>query len=340
MPSPGRRSRRRASESAGRVVPGRAWVAAPPLALLAFFARSGQTSSAFTVKGRRPDLSVPSVANGRGESVRQPATNLVAARGAWGCADLRAGVWFSYRIRPTGEDRPRVWRAADILDRLGRASRPPPRDPNEIEEKAASGAATGGVGGAVLGGLLLGPFGAIFGAQVGAEWGARRAANKAATEEFDLDKDMVELAQRVARELAEAMESRDRVTGIRDDLTLRTQQLEADAQRRYNEAAEAMSADNEALARKLLEDKLRLTTKAEKARRELEDAERRCVAMARNVATLETRALEVANLLERARGASGTRRTDLAAEASRLGMQAPRDPLLDRFEALERSDSK
>lgn len=195
----------------------------------------------------------------------------------------------------------------------------------------------GFAGGAVLGGLLLGPFGAVFGAQLGAEFGGRQSGRGGPSpEELGLDKDMVLLAQRIASELSSAVQDRERVQSVRDDARARAGQLDAEVVAKYEAAMEAVKAEHEALARTLLADKLRLQEKLDKAKLEWLKADQRCSTMDRSVSELERRALEMADLLERAKAASGRQRTDLAAEASALGVRPPRDPLLDRFEALER----
>jgi len=207
------------------------------------------------------------------------------------------------------------------------------------ENRERDGTVAGGVGGAVLGGLLLGPFGAVFGAQLGANWGRDRAADEAAIEELGIDADMVSLAQLVATELAEAQANRDRVEGIRADLAARVVQLEDDVQARYDDAMAALEADDEAAARRALESKQSLQRRLDGFRKDLEATEQRCATLQRSMMPLEQRAMEVANLLERARSASGSQRTALAADAAMLST-TPRDPLLEKFEALEREERR
>jgi len=210
------------------------------------------------------------------------------------------------------------------------------------EKRKRDGTVAGGVGGAVLGGLLLGPFGAVFGAQLGASWGRDRAADEAAIEELGIDAEMVSLAQQVASELAEAQANRDRVEGIRADLAVRVAQLESDVQAKYDEAMVALEADDEAAARRALESKQSLQQRVDGMRKDLAAAEQRCETMQKRIAQLDQRAIEVANLLERAGNASGAQRAALAADAAMLSTtpEAPRDPLLDKFEALEREERR
>lgn len=196
----------------------------------------------------------------------------------------------------------------------------------------------GGLGGAVLGGLLLGPFGAVFGAGLGSRWGRREADDNAAIEELGLDREMVELAKRVVSELASAAEDRDRVGAVRTDFENRVAQLDLDVTAKYVEAMEALKRDDEDAARQALEAKLSLQGRLDRARAELAKAEQRFAALDRSVAQLEQRAMEVSRLLERARRASGSERTSLAADASALGVSHPKDPLLEKFEALERGE--
>lgn len=223
--------------------------------------------------------------------------------------------------------------ADDALRRLGRVGRMKPEEASEPAlGSSAAGAVAGSVGGAVLGGLLLGPFGAIFGANLGGRWGGQ--APRGSQTEGGLDKDMVLLAKQVARELSEAMESRERVLGIRDGAMERVAQLEASVQAKYEDAMQALKADDESRARAALEAKLGLSVRLEAARADLARAERQMTAMDISIGKLEARALEVARLLERAQAASGAERTALASEASG---SLVRDPLLEKFAALERS---
>lgn len=221
------------------------------------------------------------------------------------------------------------------MDRLQRIGKPEYLERN-IDVDSSGGAVTGGVTGAVLGGLLLGPFGAVFGANLGSEWGQRRAENQAAIAALGLDNDMIELAQRTASELADGIQSRERVRQVREDFLRQVAKLQLDVEAKYEEAKMAMEQDREDLARKALEEKLRLEGRLDAAKAELAKADQRLSVTIRNVDVLERRAEEVAQLLERASNTSGSQRTSLAAEASALGVVAPRDPLLDKFDALER----
>mmetsp|Transcript_44946 Transcript_44946/g.90691 ORF Transcript_44946/g.90691 Transcript_44946/m.90691 type:complete len:277 (-) Transcript_44946:139-969(-) len=223
--------------------------------------------------------------------------------------------------------------------------RPPARQTSQVTVRArrpgnsgADGAIKGGLGGAVLGGLLLGPFGAVFGAQLGADWGRQKAQDEAAIEELGLDTEMVQLAQRVTQELLIATQDRERVASTRDDLAARAQTLEAEVEAKYSEAMEAVKAENDELARQVLAAKQSAQGRLDTVKADLLKAEQRCATMERNVEQLERRALQVNELLERARMASGSERTALTAEASGLGVSAPHDPLLDRFDALERGE--
>merc|ERR1712008_8921 len=103
-------------------------------------------------------------------------------------------------------------------------------------------------------------------------------------------------------------------------------QLECDVQARYDEAMTALEAD-EAAARHALESKQSLQQRLDGFRKDLKAVEQRCATMQRSMVQLEQRAMEVANLLERARSASGAQRAALAADAAMLST-TPRDPLL------------
>jgi len=228
-----------------------------------------------------------------------------------------------------------------LLPRIGGLQRPVRQvsiRARQPKDRSGEGAVKGGIGGAVLGGLLLGPFGAVFGAQLGADWGRQKAGDAAAIEELGLDDEMVQLAQQVASELAAATQDRERVESVCLDFKARAQQLEAEVDAKYAEAMEAVKAEDDGAARKALAAKQAAQGRLATVKADLQKAEQRCATMDRSLRQLERRALEVQSLLERARMASGSERTALAAEASGLGVSAPRDPLLDRFEALERGD--
>lgn len=200
------------------------------------------------------------------------------------------------------------------------------------DEKRERGKLSRTAGGAVLGGLLLGPLGAIFGTQLGSRW--QVTESKKEVDDLGLDADMVKLAQSVALELAEAMESKERLASIKEGIAARAVRLEDDVLRKAAEAMEALS-ESEALARKHLESKLQLQAQLTSAKAELAKALQRCAAVDRSIEQLEQRALEVAALLERARSAQGPQRLRLADEASARML---RDPLLEKFDALERGD--
>lgn len=201
------------------------------------------------------------------------------------------------------------------------------------------GSITGGVGGAVLGGLLLGPFGAVFGASLGSRWGRKSAEDATAVESLGLDKEMIQLAQRVATDLASMMDDRARVVEIRDNLKARVANLEREMNEKYLAALEALKIEEEVRARSLLEDKQKLQKRLQTLNTDLQKAESRLALVDSNLAKMEKSALEVASLLERAKAASTTgQRISFASEASALGMNRPRDPLLDKFEKLERGE--
>eukprot|EP00933_Yihiella_yeosuensis_P074496 TRINITY_DN83459_c0_g1_i1.p1 TRINITY_DN83459_c0_g1~~TRINITY_DN83459_c0_g1_i1.p1 ORF type:complete len:320 (-),score=70.66 TRINITY_DN83459_c0_g1_i1:514-1329(-) len=206
------------------------------------------------------------------------------------------------------------------------------------DREDATASVAGGVGGAVLGGLLLGPFGAVFGASLGSSWGRKKSQDEAEIEKMGLDKDMVLLAQTVASQLASVSEDRQRVVQIREDLLGRVATLEAEVQKKYDLASRALEQEDETLARTLLEEKLQIQGRLDSAKKELLKAQQRASTVQENEARLEQKALEVASLLKRAQLASGSQRLDLAAEASRLSVEGPRDPLLDKFDALERGN--
>ena len=217
----------------------------------------------------------------------------------------------------------------ETLKRLGRVSRVPSRPPSEESEE---GSLMGAVGGSVLGGLLLGPFGAVFGASLGSDWG-RQNAGQASVDALGLDADMINLAKTVARNLADAVEDKKRVTAVKDDLAANIVKMEADVDNLSADAMAALQNDDEDAARAILEKKVPLQQRLSSSKEELRKALHRVSTVEAAVKRLEGEALKVANLLERAQAATGSERTALADEASAMTVK---DPLLDKFDRLER----
>lgn len=182
------------------------------------------------------------------------------------------------------------------------------------------------VGGAVLGGLFLGPVGAVFGAALGSRVGRDEAADRAAVERMGLDEEMVSLAQTVARELADAVDSRNRVSGAKDDLAARTVKLEEEVEYLGLKAMAALEAGDEVEARRLLEGKIASQEKLDSLKAELSKALQRLSALDDSVQRLERRALQIQSLLQRAQAASGSERMALKNEASRLSLSEANDP--------------
>ncbi|CAE6973671.1 syj1, partial [Symbiodinium natans] len=219
----------------------------------------------------------------------------------------------------------------DTLERLSRVSRVPSKPPSQEPQE---GSLMGAVGGSVLGGLLLGPFGAVFGASLGSDLG-RLNRDQASVEALGLDADMVNLARTVAKSLADAVEDKKRVISVKDDLAIRIVKLEGDVEKLSDEAMAALQAGDEDGARSILEKKVPLQQRLTTSKDELKKALERVSVVSAAVQRLEGEALKVASLLERAQAATGSERAALADEASAMTVK---DPLLDKFDRLERVD--
>lgn len=192
--------------------------------------------------------------------------------------------------------------------------------------KKDDGSLTNTVGGAVLGGLLLGPFGAVFGASLGSRMGRQEEDDRAEVERMGLDNEMVSLAQSVAVELADAEDSLRRVAATKEDLACRTIQLEDEVQALGKKAMVALESGDEAMARQHLEGKIAAQARLDSGKEELSKAMQRCSVLEGSVSRLERRALDISSLLKRAQAATGSARTALTAEASRLSLSDPNDP--------------
>eukprot|EP00929_Paragymnodinium_shiwhaense_P002028 TRINITY_DN102223_c0_g1_i1.p1 TRINITY_DN102223_c0_g1~~TRINITY_DN102223_c0_g1_i1.p1 ORF type:complete len:303 (-),score=76.59 TRINITY_DN102223_c0_g1_i1:7-915(-) len=273
-------------------------------------------------------------------SVSLAAALVLATVGGW-CAGLSFAGWSQLSRRP--DHRTRLSAGSDPLDKLrniGGGQRGGMS--SDAKSKGAGGAIGGAVGGAVLGGLLLGPFGALFGAQLGSDYGRQKASDTAAIKEMGLDQEMVQLAQTVGNELAVAVQIRDDEAAKQKDLEDRIPFLETEVKAKYDWAMEALESKDEELARTAIKAKQTLEKRLEESRSELAVVEQRCRTMDRNVDVLEDRATEVARLLERAQSARlrGDRieAEGLTSEAAMMSMPPPRDPLMDKFDKLERGE--
>mmetsp|Transcript_51887 Transcript_51887/g.107239 ORF Transcript_51887/g.107239 Transcript_51887/m.107239 type:complete len:265 (+) Transcript_51887:39-833(+) len=244
------------------------------------------------------------------------------------CCIVNGTVWLGTAPRPTHG---RVCRRAegDTFERLNRVSRVSSEVP---KEESAEGSLVGAVAGSVLGGLLLGPFGACFGASLGADWG-RQGTDQTSAEALGLDADMINLASTVAKTLADAIEDKQRVISVKDDLATSIVRMEGDVEKLSEDAMAALQNGDEDGARAILKRKVPLQQRLTSSKDELRKALERVASVEAAVQRLEAEALKVASLLERAQAATGSERTALADEASAMTLK---DPLLDKFDRLER----
>ena len=236
--------------------------------------------------------------------------------------------WLGSFSRPP-QSRVALHAEEDALKRLGRVGRvsSPPSGPSQ---DSGEGSLIGAVGGSVLGGLLLGPFGAVFGASLGSDLG-RQNTKQPSAEALGLDADMVNLAQTVAKSLADAVEDKKRVVSVKDELAASIVRLEPEVEKLSKEAMVALENGDEDAARSILERKLPLQRRLDSSKAELSRALERVSKVEAAVLRLEGEALKVASLLERAQAATGSERTALADEASAMTVK---DPLLDKFDRL------
>ena len=199
-------------------------------------------------------------------------------------------------------------------------------------KNAGSGGMAETATGAVLGGLILGPFGALFGAQLGANIGAKNAmeqSRKQRMKELGVTPEMLEMAQEIGVTLNRAVEG---LNACRDSLESQqrlAKRIDSDIERLYEDAKTAMMDSNEDRARELLVERDRQQKKLKQVLTNCVDERRRVEQMERNVESIEDRAMEIENLLNRSVGAKALQDTSdfsIAAE----------DPLLQKFKDLER----
>mmetsp|Transcript_2416 Transcript_2416/g.6498 ORF Transcript_2416/g.6498 Transcript_2416/m.6498 type:complete len:288 (+) Transcript_2416:80-943(+) len=214
------------------------------------------------------------------------------------------------------------------------------RDINEKSLEKASGGGGGSVAtGAILGGLVGGPFGALFGAAVGGNIGTKNAFDRARKDEMQkrgITQEMLDAAEEVGYALEQSMIGMEATReSLRSQQTL-ARRIEEGRNDDYEKAKVAMVEGREEDARSLL-----LKRSGDQDR--LKDALKLCVeekkridVMKGNVSALQTRAVEVEAILQRAVGAKARRdSSDLAANQSPISdldlSLSREDPLLKKF---------
>ena len=120
---------------------------------------------------------------------------------------------------------------------------------------------------------------------------------------------------------------------MKDDLATSIVRMEGDVEKLSEDAMAALQNGDEDGARAILKRKVPLQQRLTSSKDELRKALERVASVEAAVQRLEAEALKVASLLERAQAATGSERTALADEASAMTLK---DPLLDKFDRLER----
>ena len=197
----------------------------------------------------------------------------------------------------------------------------------------------GAIGGAVLGGLLAGPFGAIFGAQLGGSFGANARAKREVSERYErmgVTPAMLEAAQRVAAELADAEEGLRVVKAARDSQGSLVATLNRGIDEAYAAAESSLKAGDEARARERLVERKQLQAKRGAAAAEVAAAEDRVETMTASVRMLQTQAAEIeAELSKVVASSTGPAARSAASPVTKLSEFEDEDPLLRRFRELE-----
>lgn len=185
--------------------------------------------------------------------------------------------------------------------------------------------------GAILGGLVLGPFGALFGASIGSSLGSSRAVDQAKKEELDrmgITEEMLDSAREMGTALERGVEG---LKATQD--SLRTQQnfaarLDADAERVYDEAKDALGNSDEERAKELLLKRVDIQEKLKKTLINCAEEKKRLEKMEENVRAIEERAIEMETLMKRNIGAKALM------DSSNPFTLADEDPLLQKFRDL------
>lgn len=236
--------------------------------------------------------------------------------------------------------RPAVVAASAVRGRgiVAPGKTPRPRVSTSFTARAFGEDTKGAIGGAIVGGMLLGPFGALFGAQIGASFGADAEQRKREVEELrrrGVTPEMVDLAQRVGKNLAEAEEGLELCIMAAQGSRELVNDLEAGISEAYNDAMAAVRADDDVAARRHLQEKAERTRRLEAARPELEAAEARVKRTRQAVELQAERVKEVERLIQRsmASAASANASSNDLSYIDSAG--AYEDPLEKKFKDLE-----
>lgn len=185
--------------------------------------------------------------------------------------------------------------------------------------------------GAALGGLVLGPFGALFGASLGSSLGQGRAVDKAKREEMErmgITEEMLESAREVGVALERGMEG---LKATEDSLMTQqkfAKRLDDEVVEVMSQAQEALTSNNEDLARDLLFKKRDIQEKLKKTLLGCAEEKKRLEKMKTNVRAIEERAVEMEALMKRNIGAKA-----LMDSSSQFALERD-DPLLQKFKDL------
>lgn len=178
------------------------------------------------------------------------------------------------------------------------------------------------------------PFfsGAIFGASIGSSIGAKNAVDRARQEEMaklGIDSSMLEAAQEVAEALERANEGLTTVQDSLSSLQRFAKRLDGESNMLMESAKSAVATGDEEKARNILLERQATLDKLKKTLKDCVEMKNRLETMERNVAVLETKALEIETLLQRTVGAKAIQ------DVNNLGLSLnDEDPLLRKFRDL------
>jgi len=205
----------------------------------------------------------------------------------------------------------------------------------------ASGWAGGTLAGAVVGGMLLGPLGMLLGASAGgnlATSGPSVVTRDKKLEALGVDADVRKSVEQSQRDCEEGQSAVQSATRARDSARSFAATLARDRDAAQLAAREAVETGDDDAARTYLASRLSLDDRVARAEDQLTEAQKRLALAAQNLEFFNERARDLEDLVARTICATDDRKRgidlddDLDDGASSF---APRDPLLDRFKALE-----
>lgn len=244
-------------------------------------------------------------------------------------------------------------RMSDEMKRMGRLAKDKAGEAKDALSKSSdramaganveTSALGGSLGGAVVGGMLLGPVGALFGATIGSQMAENRAIKAKALAELEergLSLEMVRMAQELSEELEEARAGLADVEEAYDNQRARTLKIDEKAEALYDKARARLEKGDEAGAREILALRERERERLPAALAETNLARERKLVMIERVQQIESRVSELTLLMDKSVSAASSQRWADSGFGSDVDLPPIEDPLLRKFEDLEKGERK